>query len=89
MSKDEAPYPPQLTAVGMDTNFIAMPPHAPFPVLLQARVVLQSIDLSRPGQTRTEWFALTPAVARRMAQELQDAAAQAEKPHLPPAGPIQ
>ena len=85
-NNDSAPMPPQFAAHGMEADFTAMPPGAPFPVLLQARVLLQAIDLSRPGQTHTKWFALTPTMARQMAEDLRAAADQAEKPHLPAPG---
>jgi len=81
----KAPYPPRLAAHTLEADFTVLPPHAPFPVLLQVRLAMQRIGETKPAQlatVHTEWCAVPPAVARQMAAALIAAADQAEKPHL-------
>ena len=86
MKDNDAPYPPELAFDGIEFAFMVMPPGAPFAVLTQAQLKLRPVQNwpSLPVQ-RTPWFALTPGVAREVAAKLQQAADQAEKPHMPPA----
>lgn len=87
MKSKEPPFPPGWAGSGLEAHFMAMPPGAPKPFLLQVRVAMRPFV---PGSTyqegatsHTEWFALTPDLARQLAATLQDAADRAERP-LPP-----
>lgn len=62
-------------AIGVDVSLAAV--RAKAPLLLQARVALRPVD---PGAEagHTGWFVVTPAVARRMAADLLEAAQAAE-----------
>lgn len=82
--KSDAPNPPKQVALGMEVDFTAMPSNAPFPWLLQARVTMRAMRQGMgPATSHTEWFVLTPGMARQWAEDLQDAAARAEAPRPP------
>jgi hypothetical protein len=63
-------------AIGVDVSLAPMPAKSALWVL-QARVALRPVD---PGVEagHTGWFVVTPAVARRMAADLLEAAQAAE-----------
>lgn len=66
---------------GIEFTFAVMPPGAPLPVVCQGR-----LKLGHPGgatNRTTEWFGLSPSLARGLAASLLDAATRAEQPHLP------
>jgi hypothetical protein len=86
----KAPYPPEYFGVSLDADFTALPPEAGQPWLLQVRIAMQPIDQARDqARTHTTWFALTPAMAREMANALKEAADRASTPRTPGSGSMQ